>query len=267
VELYLFTSDPEVAGRSAAAGVDGFVVDWERDGKEFRQADADTEINSDTPEDLERIRGVTAAPILCRINPVGSRTEEEVEAAVARGASEILVPMVRRVEEVGAVLERTAGRLGVGILIETEQAVERAHELAALPLSRVYVGLNDLAIERRSPSIFTALADGTVERVREAVDVPFGVAGMTVPWAGSPIPARLLTAELVRLGCRFTFLRRSFRRDVAGHDLGAALTAMREAIRRASARTEREVRRDRAELVARIADLARPALAGERARA
>lgn len=257
MELYLFTPDPALAARSAAAGIDGVVIDWERDGKERRQVGVDTEINSDTPEDLRRVRSATFSPILCRINPVGSRTEEEVEAVVSAGADEILVPMVRSASEVVEVLERAAGRVAVAILIETEEAVERAEELGALPLARVYVGLNDLAIARRSPSIFSALVDGTVERVREVVRAPFGVAGMTVPWAGSPIPSLVLIAELVRLDCEFTFLRRSFRRDVATLDLGTAVASIREAIQRAAARSELEVTRDRADLVSRIAELER----------
>lgn len=248
-----------MAARSVEAGIDGVVIDWERDDKEARQADADTEINAHTPDDLLCVRSATPGRVLCRINPAGHATQDEIETAVACGADEILVPMVREPEHVTLALECARGRVGVGILVETMEAVERARELGAPPLARVYVGLNDLAIARRSPSIFSALADGTVERVREAVRVPFGVAGMTVPWAGSPIPSRLLTGELVRLRCDFTFLRRSFRRDVAGHDLGAAVTAMRAAIRDASARSESEVARDRADLARRLEALERMA--------
>jgi len=95
---------------------------------------------------------------------------EEVEQAVGAGADEVLLPMIQTAEAVEAALGLAAGRCGVGILIETVRAVGLAEELAGLPLTRVYVGLNDLAIERRTPSIFAAVADGTVERVR----APFG---------------------------------------------------------------------------------------------
>jgi hypothetical protein len=36
--------------------------------------------------------------------------------------------------------------------------------------------------------------------------------------AGWTVPARLLLAEMARLDCDFTFLRRSFRRDIATRD-------------------------------------------------
>lgn len=247
-ELFLFTVDPDVARRAEEAGIDGIVVDWERAGKRRRQRLADTEINGDTPEDLERVRQATSGRILCRINPIGPRSEEEIAAAVAGGADEILVPMVRSSFEVEAALEKADGHIGVGILIETVEAVQRADELGALPLSRVYVGLNDLGIARGTPSIFTALVDGTVELVRRSIRAPFGVAGMTVPHRGEPIPAVLVAGELMRLGCSFTFLRRSFRRDVGQGDLAPASEAIRRALAAAARRPTHEVDLDQAEL-------------------
>lgn len=246
--LFLFTVDPAVAQRAEAAGIDGLVVDWEQAGKRRRQRLADTEINGDTPEDLARVRTATSRRILCRINPMGPRSKGEIAAAIVGGADEILVPMVRSRGEVETALEQADGRVGVGILIETVEAVERVDQFGSLPLSRVYVGLNDLGIARGTRSIFTALVDGTVEHVRKSIHVPFGVAGMTVPHRGEPIPALLLAGELARLGCDFTFLRRSFRRDVGEGDLAPAAQAIRAALATASARTANEIDEDREKL-------------------
>jgi hypothetical protein len=57
-----------------------------------------------------------------------------------------------------------------------------------------------------------------VDAVRAAVPGRFGVGGLTLPEGGAPVPAWLLTAELVRLGTDFTFLRRAFTADMAGRD-------------------------------------------------
>ena len=255
VEFYLFTTDPDFARTAIAAGVNGLVIDWERAGKRTRQEAADTEINEDTVEDLERVRRATSTRILCRINPVGAATDGEIEAAVAAGANELLLPMVRTPDEVEHALACARGRVGVGILVETVEAVARASELACLPLARACVGLNDLAIERKSPSIFTAVRDGTLERIRRSFDVPFGALGMTLPELGDPIPCRLLVGELLRLRCAFTFLRRSFRRDVAGRDLDREVSRMHAATTAATARSREEVERDRKELEWRIAEL------------
>jgi hypothetical protein len=252
-ELFLFSTDPETVSRYTEAGVDGFVVDWESKGKETRQAGADTEINADTPEDLRRVRAATRSRLLCRVNQPGSWTPEEIDEAVAGGADEVLLPMVRSPGEVDDAIRVARGRCGVGILVETVDAVRRAAELARLPISRAYVGLNDLSIERRSQSIFEPLTDDLVDGIRPLFTVPFGLAGMTLPECGRPIPCRLLIGEMTRLSCGFTFLRRSWRRDMAGRDPRAELARVRAAIERAGRRAPEEIARDRAELVETVA--------------
>jgi hypothetical protein len=164
------------------------------------------------------MRAATPGRLLCRINGFGPWTAAEVDDAVARGADEVLLPMVRSAEEIDRTLDLVDGRCGLGILVETQDAVHRTPELARRPLSRIYVGLNDLRIDRGATQLFTPLVDGTVDAVRAAVHQPFGVGGLTLPECGFPVPAALLAAELVRLGTDFTFLRRSFTADMAGRD-------------------------------------------------
>jgi hypothetical protein len=247
-ELLLFSTDPAIIGQATGAGVSGIIVDWEHIGKPDRQAGCDTQINYDTPDDLRRVRACTCAPVLCRINRFGDTTAEEVEAAIGAGADELFLPMVRTPDEVEAVLERVRGRCGVAILVETMAAVRLADQLAKLPLTRVYVGLNDLAIDRKSPNIFTALADGTVESVRRAFRVPFGFGGLTVPDRGAPVPCRLLIGEMIRIGCSFSFLRRSFLRDVRGRDFNVEIQRIKKAIDLARKRPVEAVDRDRRDL-------------------
>jgi len=218
VDLFLFTVEPGWGADVVAAGAAGIVVDWERRGKARRQLGEGTQINADTPEDLARMRAATDGRLLCRINGFGPWTGGEIDEAVARGADEILLPMVRSTEEVDRTLDAVAGRCGLGILIETQDAVDRTAALARRPLSRIYVGLNDLRIDRGATELFRPLVDGTVDAVRAEVAQPFGVGGLTLPGCGFPVPSDLLAAELVRLGADFTFLRRSFTADIAGRD-------------------------------------------------
>ena len=241
MDLYLFTTDVDYARDAIRSGIDGLVVDWEHLGKELRQSNADTEINHDTLDDLVRLRRFIDAPILVRIHAVGEHTAREVEEAVDGGATEILLPMVRRVEEVEELLRLVRGRCGVGILVETTDAVRHTAALAALPLTRVYVGLNDLAIDRGIANIFTSVADGTVDTVRNACARPFGFAGLTHPDCGAPIPCRLLINEMARLGCAFSFVRRSFRRDVGQLGMSAVVRALREEIAHAQQRSREEL--------------------------
>lgn len=247
-DLFLFSTDARTIREAIAAGVAGVIVDWEQAGKIERQRHADTEINEQTIEDLHAVRATTNAKVLCRINPFGVTTEREVEDAIAAGVDEILLPMVRTVEEVGVTLDLVRERCGVGILVETVDAVEHAAMLARLPLSRVYVGLNDLMIDRGHASIFTAVLDGTVARIRSTFNLPFGFAGLTLVDRGYPVPCRLLMAEMSRLGCHFTFLRRSFHRDMRGHALGEEIPRILGAMASASERSSAAIARDREEL-------------------
>jgi hypothetical protein len=250
--LTLFSTDCDFITQATAAGIDEILVDWEYIGKSARQMDADTQINQATVTDLQRVRGCTTARVLCRINSFGGTTPDEIEAAVDAGVDEIMLPMVRTPAEVEIVLKRVEERCGVGILVETVAATQCLGELGQLPLARVYVGLNDLAIERGSPSIFTALIDGTVEHIRPYFDIPFGFGGLTLPQFGNPIPCRLLIAEMVRLDCQFSFLRRSFYRDIQGRDLTAEIPRIHQALAQARERSPERVQQDRVELMETI---------------
>jgi hypothetical protein len=244
-----------VAHRVVQAGATGVVVDWERRGKRRRQAGADTQINADTPDDLAAVRSATGGRVVCRVNGWGPWTPAEIDMAVDLGADEVLLPMVRRVDEVDQALERVAGRCGLGILIETCEAVRRADQLLERPLSRVYVGMNDLMIDRGSGPLFAALVDGTVERVAgaaAAAGIPFGVAGLTVPEGGLPVPCRLLAGELARLAAAFTFLRRSFHADTAGRDLDVEVARILAMVDELSSRDADQVADDRAKLEAAV---------------
>lgn len=248
-DLFLFSTEPRVVQDTIGSGAAGIVVDWERAGKHLRQHAADTEINEHSVEDLRHVRAATDARILCRVNPVGPTTMSEIDQAIEAGADEILLPMVRTVDEVLTALDAVRGRCGLGILVETAAAVHGAAALARLPLSRVYVGLNDLMIDRGETNIFSAVLDGTVERVRSHFDVPFGFAGLTLVGRGHPIPCRLLMAEMARLDCRFSFLRRSFHRDVQASSPDVEIPAMLAALAAARLRTAADSAREHGELL------------------
>lgn len=229
-ELYLFATDSEIIRSATAAGMDGFVLDWETKGKEQRQRGYDTQINQQTLADLQRVRKITPARIICRINGLHEDSREEVERALGGGADEILLPMVRQLRQVEEVLGLIRGRTDMSILIETQDGVNCAAELNKFPLKHIYIGLNDLAIDRGLQNIFVSIIDGTIARVRKNVTRSFGIAGLTLPNKGFPIPCRLLFNEMASLNCDFTFLRRSFLRDVPVDQFGPALTAIHDAM-------------------------------------
>lgn len=264
-ELLLFTARPDLARAAAAAHIDAVVVDLEYRGKHSRQAGADTEVNRYTPPDVAACVSAGGAPVTCRINAVGTWTADEVDAVIDAGASELLVPMATTPNQVETVQRLVDGRARVGALIETPEAVAAASDFASLGLSRIYIGLNDLAIARRTPTVFTALVDGTAESVAEKVvasGTSFGFAGLTLPDLGHPVPCRLLIAEMSRLGCRHAFMRRSFLRDVSMNQFAEGIRAIREAIEAATQRTAHVVAEERAELVQAVDGWDRAGVAG-----
>jgi hypothetical protein len=255
IELVLFTtgSSAEQVRAALDAGIRSFIVDWEWRDKEERQRGADTEINRDGPDALELLRRLGAPRRSCRLNRSGAWTAGEVETAIAAGATDLFLPMVQRPSEAADLLALAAGRCRAGVLVETAEGVAAAPELARLPLDQVYVGLNDLAISRGSSQIFLAVTDGTVAALRRAfAPRRFGFGGLTVVDGGAPVPCRLLLAEMVRLDCDFTFLRRSFRRDVRGRDMAAELTRIHALARQLRQRCPSEVEADQAALTAAV---------------
>ena len=250
--LYLFSTDEATVQEAVEAGVDGIVIDWENIGKPQRQAGADTQINYDSPEDLARVRRCTDARVLCRINGFSGATADEVARAIDCGADELLLPMVRKADEVRATLDLVSERVDLGILVETSEAIAEIEALVRLPIRRVYVGLNDLAIDRGLDNIFESVADGTVESVRESCRLPFGFAGLTLPHRGSPIPCQLLINEMAHLRCDFSFLRRSFFADVQQTTIAEAVPAIREAMEAAMDAPLESLMRSRSELLDHI---------------
>lgn len=215
-ELFLFTTDTAVAAGCMDVGVDAIIVDWENSGKHERQRGFNTQINQQSSADLRAMREAVPGTIICRINGYNNNTTQtEVEEAITNGADEILLPMVRNLQEAEQVITWIKGRCRFGILVETDAAVTIAGQLALLPLSRVYIGLNDLHIDKKLPNLFYPFIDGTIEYLRSVFcNIPFGVGGLTHAASGSPVLSSLLMNQYALLQTDFTFLRRTFLNDL-----------------------------------------------------
>lgn len=240
--VLLFTHDAAYAAAACRAGVAGIVVDWEWRGKAERQCGRDTEINLGTADDLRAIRATCEARVVCRVNNTPGAREREIDLALALGADEIWLPMVRRVDEVEETLAQIGGAAGLGVVVETREAIGFARKLGALPITRAFIGLHDLRIDRGHTGLFDPLLDGTVDRFREGFPGVLGVAGVTDPRFGEPVPQSLLLAQMARLRCGFAVARRSFRRDIPIEAIGEALdrisTAYASLLRRDSGQVE-----------------------------
>lgn len=229
-DLLLFHREVDTSVACLKAGAAGVIVDLESGTKRQRQMGFDTEINDHSIADLKALRRRTDGALLCRLSRPDP-DDQELSSVVGEGADEVIVPMLSNVAQAERLMRRVDGACKVTLMIETCGAVADSAKIAALPANRIYVGLNDLRIERGTRSIFAPLGDGLLEKLRANCDgVAFGFGGLTLPGKGAPLHVGHLYAEMARLGCGFTFLRRSFYRDIGNLSLDQALASVQREI-------------------------------------
>jgi 2-keto-3-deoxy-L-rhamnonate aldolase RhmA len=220
LQMFLFTTDVNMARAARQAGVDGFVVDWEINGKEQRQRNHNLQINYDTPEDVIALARSVDASIVVRINAVHLQTHVEVEQALDVGATHLMLPMARRCGEVERFLRLVDRRAVTIVQIETVNLTRDLDAFSKLPWDYAYIGLNDLMLSRGRCWPCEGIQDGTVEWVVNRLSPrPVGFGGITVVDGGAPVPFRYLFGEMARLDCALSFLRRSFLREIVGREI------------------------------------------------
>lgn len=245
LELFLFTTNVSFAMKAQRAGIDSVIVDWERRGKEERQQGYATEINADTPQDVARLADRLAIPVTVRIDRERDWMERDIECALDHGARMLMLPMARSVGEVERFVEQVSGRAQTIVQIETQSLAGQCESLRDVTWDYAYIGLNDLMISRQGSWLWEPLLDGTVEAIYDALEgraVGFG--GVTVIGGGEPIPFTELLREMSRLGCRLSFLRRTFKREIGDRDLQAEMRAVRAAWHAAQHRGPESIAQD-----------------------
>jgi hypothetical protein len=253
--LFLFTTDLKCALRAQEAGIDSVIVDWEWRGKRERQAGYSTEVNADTPEDVAALAERLRIPVTVRVDRMQENTGHDVELALDHGAGMIMLPMAEQASDVERFVRLVRGRATTIIQIETESLVQQCKALRSVDWDCAYIGLNDLMVSRRASWIWEPLVDGTVERIFDILhDRTVGFGGVTVVGGGKPLPFIELLREMARLGCRLSFLRRTFKAEILDRDICAEMGAVRAAWAAARRRGPEAVRRDHAEFRQRLVE-------------
>lgn len=214
LKLMYITNKPEIAKIAEECTVDRIWVDLETMGKKQRQGHVNSVKSTHTMADVSVIRAaVTKARLLVRVNPLYGGTKHEVDEVIARGADIVMLPMFETADEARRFIDVVGGRAKTLLLAETRSAEENIAEIAALDgADEIHIGLNDLHLERGMTFMFELLADGTVERMGDAVKkrgIPFGFGGIARLDEGL-LPARHVIAEHYRLGSSMAILSRSF---------------------------------------------------------
>jgi hypothetical protein len=259
----LITNAPVTAAHAVASGVDLVFVDLEIKGKHARQGARSTVISGHSLDDVAAVRAVVPpGRLLVRLNPWDANSPPEVEAVIARGADRVMLPMFRGPAELEELVRVVDGRCAVVGLLETAEAAEQAHEVAALAgIERIHIGLNDLHLALQRRFMFELLVDGTVSRVAVAMrarNMPFGIGGLARVGEGL-VPAECLIAEHVALGSSAAILSRTFHRGDTpdsvlntGAGLASEIGRLRAEVARCRALPENELAQLRSDTAARI---------------
>jgi HpcH/HpaI aldolase/citrate lyase family len=221
--------------RSAGTSVDAVMVDLEQRGKAQRQLGFDTQINRQSLANVRAAAACTAIPIVARINALSAHTAANIDRAIDAGASCIMLPMAKTVNDVVRFLRLLDGRAEAIVQVETPSLFGAAKALRELPWQRLYIGLNDLMVARGDGFLWQPLHSGSLEQFcADLAPRSVGFGGVTVVGAGTPIPTLELMAEMLRLNCDLTVLRRSFVRDSAIADAPVEIAKIRAAFTRLS---------------------------------
>jgi hypothetical protein len=263
IALTLWTSDPSLAARADAAGIDRVGVDLERLGKSERQEGLGTWISGHREEDLPVLATrLSSASLFARTDPLNDGTAAQVERLIAAGVEVLMLPMFRAPDEVARFVDMVAARARVVLLLETREAVDRVEAIAGLDgVDEIHLGLNDLSLALGLANRFAVLTSDVAERVAEAVigaGPCFGAGGIgRVGDVGLPIPTDLVYAQYARLGASAALVSRAFfGGDPEGIDLTAEVSRSRTRLAEWAERSPEELEAARRELSERAAGCA-----------
>jgi hypothetical protein len=267
LELIQITNDPAFARRCDALAGFRLWVDLERLGKAERQAGRNTFISAHNLDDVGRIKRVLRqSPLMVRVNPLNDATPAEVDAVLAGGAGQLMLPMFTKASQLRDFAKLVAGRAPIVALLETGGALECLDDWIETPgLAEVYVGLNDLHLSLGHRFMFEPLALGLVDRVAAAAKrqgLRFGFGGIARTDEGM-LPGRDVLAEHLRLGSGSVILSRTFHRGDDSEAFESEVAKLRateqELARRTPAQVDSDARRI-AGVIERIAAGAAPAV-------
>jgi hypothetical protein len=249
VELIQITNDPAFARRCDALAGFRLWVDLERLGKAERQAGRNTFISAHSIEDVGRIKRVlNHSSLMVRVNPLNDGTPAEVEAALAGGADQLMLPMFTQARHLEDFARLVAGRAPIVALLETGAALDCLDQWITTPgLTEVYVGLNDLHLSLGHRFMFEPLSLGLVDDVATAArqqGLRFGFGGIARLDEGL-LPGRDVLAEHLRLGSGSVILSRTFHGTTLQMVFEDEITRLRDAERQLRLRTAVQVEADR----------------------
>lgn len=215
--LTLVTRDPVWAAAGAKAGIEFVGVDIERLGKAERQRHIkNARINDHELHHLEDVAKVApGVPLFARLNPLHANTEAEIEEALRRGVSALMLPQFRNAAPLHEFFGMVAGRTRVIPLLEDVAAMDHLDEILTLCVNdELMFGINDFSrsLGLGHPMRMALHPDmAEVARAAKARGVPFGWGGIASPDPRPDLPIQPddLLARYIDLDSDAAWLARS----------------------------------------------------------
>lgn len=215
MKFILISNDNEVAKLAEKNEIDYLMVDLEIEGKSQRQKGRNTWITNHNIRDIPRIRNIlNKTKIMVRINPLGPKTEFEIDEIIKNEVDAIMLPMFKTEQEVSEFLKYVGGNIECHLLLETVDGVKNLEKICKLKsIKSIHIGLNDLHLELNLDFMFELLTTDFVENICSILrknGIPFGIGGVGRVHGNHSVPATLLINEYSRLGSTQVIISRDF---------------------------------------------------------
>lgn len=219
IDLFLISNKKEFIMAALKNNVARIFIDLEINGKFERQGHLNTHITDHDISDVIKARLLIdsmpdiSSKLLVRINPFHEGTDAEIEAVISAGADYIMLPMIKKIDDVEFVTKKIKGRSRFIPLIETVYSFMNLENIINIEgVDEIYIGLNDLHLEYNLKFMFEPLANGMLDKAAELLSkrgIPFGFGGIARAGEGV-LPGELVLAEHLRLGSSMVILSRTF---------------------------------------------------------
>lgn len=236
--LTLVTRDPAWAAAGATAGVEFVGVDIERLGKAERQSHIkNARINDHELRHLDIVaKAAPGVPLFARLNPLHTGTAAEIEKALRRGVSALMLPQFRDAAPLHEFFGMVAGRARVIPLLEDVAAMDHLDEILDLCVNdELMFGINDFSrsLGLGHPMRMALHPDlETVARAAKARGVPFGWGGVAPPDPRPDLPIQPddLLARYIDLETDAAWLARSLMDFSRPEDLPGIVAKIRDRV-------------------------------------
>jgi len=246
-EFIFFTNDTARAVVANDAGVDLIGPDLELIGKDLRQSKDEFWITNHCLKDLQRVyKHVDPARRFVRCNSIHDASEQEIENVLSRGATAIMLPYFRSMNDVDRFAQLIGDRAQKILLVETCDAVEMLSDLANHnQIDRIHMGLNDLMIDAGMKHRFELLCSDWMTDLCVTLlqsGKPFGFGGIArVMDTDLPVSSDLVYAQYARLKGRCAVISRAFTKGLSSKDFVTELQKARTRLDYWFSRSEQEL--------------------------